>query len=279
MRAMRFSKERAVSIWAPPHVLAHYPEAKKSSAYISAFLWFARTVLKVEENRIALLLSICSDDLNNVQLPETDMVGPFSLGGLDGYPFVGRTGLSAFEHHIPEDGAALLFYGPHIGITNRGDVGFVVRPGQTEMTACCGAASAALSALEQGEIRELPIEKFDLDDFQQEAIRQWVLKHQVEILNAGAKGDSARIRKLTEVMYTLSHEAMLRHVSRVEFHCPALVFGGILINEDGLNESDIAFRNLTILQDGKAESVSDEFLASTKAKFEALHAGDLEAFK
>lgn len=80
-------------------------------------------------------------------------------------------------------------------------------------------------------------------------------------------------------MYTLSHEAMLRHLSRVEFHCPALVFGGILINEDGLNESDIAFRNLTILQHGKAESVSDEFLASTKAKFEALHAGDLEAFK
>lgn len=30
------------------------------------------------------MATICSGDLNNVELPDTDMVGPFMLGGLDG---------------------------------------------------------------------------------------------------------------------------------------------------------------------------------------------------
>lgn len=69
-----------MSINATPHVLAHFPNAKKSSAYNSAFLWFVRHVLKKKENDIALLLSIFSDDLNNLQIPDTEMIGPFMLG-------------------------------------------------------------------------------------------------------------------------------------------------------------------------------------------------------
>ena len=266
-------------ILAPPHVLKHYPDAKKSSACISAFLWFARHIIKKKESDIALLLSICSDDLNSVQIPDTAMIGPFMLGGLDGYPFVGRTGLGAFSHHIPINGAALLFYGPHIGITDRGEVGFVIRPGQAEKTSCCGAASSALKDLEHNVISKKPVEEFDLDDFQQESIRQWVLDHGQDITSAGPQGDPARQLRLTEVMYELSHKTMLRHLSQIELHCPAFIFGGILINEDGLNESDIAFRDLAFVQHGKIDSMSDQFLAVTKSRFEAFQAGDKDAFK
>lgn len=263
----------------PPHVLAHFPKAQKSSTYIRSFLWFARHVLGKNENDVALLLSICSDDLNNVQIPDTDMVGPFMLGGLDGYPFVGRTGLGAFSHHIPQNGVALMFYGPHVGITNSGDVGSVIRPGQADKSSCCGAASSALRDLESHSISKKPIEMFDLDDFQQESIRQWVLEHENEIIGAGPQGSPARFLTLTEVIYDLSHESMLRHLSKVELHFPAFIFGGILINEDGLNESDIEFRDLAFVHHGKIESMSDQFIEVTKSRFEALKAGDKDAFR
>jgi Limiting CO2-inducible proteins B/C beta carbonyic anhydrases len=42
--------------------------------------------------------------------------------------FVGKTGLDAFSDHVPDHGAALLFFGRHVGITDAGQVGRVIRP-------------------------------------------------------------------------------------------------------------------------------------------------------
>ena len=52
--------------------------------------------------------------------------------------------MSAFTHHVPEDGAIFIFHAPHIGITKSGSVGEILRPGQTKASTCCGAARAAL---------------------------------------------------------------------------------------------------------------------------------------
>ncbi len=67
---------------------------------------------------------------------------------------------------------------------------------------------------------------FDLDDFQQESIRQWVLEHENEIIGAGPQGSPARFLTLTEVIYDLSHESMLRHLSKVELHFPLSYLAG-----------------------------------------------------
>ncbi|MCD8539389.1 MAG: hypothetical protein LRY55_06200, partial [Leadbetterella sp.] len=71
------------------------------------------------------------------------MLGPFKMGGLNGYPFAGITGMNAFAHHVPEDGAVIVFYAPHIGITAEGNIGEISRIGQSRNSACCGAAKGA----------------------------------------------------------------------------------------------------------------------------------------
>lgn len=47
----------------------------------------------------------------------------FSLGGLAGIPFTGKTGWSAFSAHVPLDGNIVLMFAPHVGIDKDGNVG------------------------------------------------------------------------------------------------------------------------------------------------------------
>ena len=49
------------------------------------------------------------------------------MGGLDGFPFTGLTGMGAFASHVPDDGAVFVYYGPHIGITKDGVIGEIHR--------------------------------------------------------------------------------------------------------------------------------------------------------
>lgn len=73
--------------------------------------------------------------------------GTFHLGGLGGLPFVGTSGMGAFLHHVPDHGKVLLVFGPHVGISERGQLGTLLRPGKTEETPTCGAAMAAYQAI------------------------------------------------------------------------------------------------------------------------------------
>src|SRR6478736_3243652 len=71
----------------------------------------------IDANQILWGQSTCVDDITNTKdkLIHPEIKGPFTFGGLGGLPFTGVTGLEAFAHHVPEDGTALLFLGPHIG--------------------------------------------------------------------------------------------------------------------------------------------------------------------
>lgn len=87
--------------------------------------------------------------------------GAFQLGGLGGLPFVGTSGMTAFYHHVPHHhsnlatttatttarGKLVILFGPHVGISERGNVGKILRPGMQEETASCGAAVAAYEAI------------------------------------------------------------------------------------------------------------------------------------
>lgn len=264
---------------APPHIRKYYPTAIRSAWFLQSFLWFAKHTLGKPEEEIAFLSSICSDDLNSVELPDTRMIGPFTLGGLDGYPFVGKTGIGAFSHHVPEHGLAMMFFGPHIGITDKEQVGKVLRPGQTIPSDCCGAAQKALAALEAGTIKPKKIEEYDLDDFQQESLGQIVLAHASEILGAGPKGDPRRLMTLTDVLYQATKASMERLLSTVKFEDPAFAFGGILINEDGGDRSDIDLRTVFLVEKRQVTDITAAFHEKTAERFKSLEQGNLEAFK
>lgn len=181
--------------------------------------------------------SICSDDINAMQFPVTnsDLLGPFYLGGLDGFPFTGLTGIQAFAHHMPEEGALLIYYGPHIGIIENGEIGKVVRSGQDHESDCCGAAQAALK-----KINDKP-EEPSLLDYQEDTIVKLFQKNKRRIENGAYP-----IQEATEVMYEAIKERidLLIAKSREEFVGKYLILiGSIFINVDEGAKSCIAYRS------------------------------------
>ncbi|WP_222943801.1 hypothetical protein [Pedobacter sp. N36a] len=55
------------------------------------------------------MISGFSDIKSGILFPlrSNEFLGPFKLGGLDGFPFAGWSGMGAFASHVPDDGAVL----------------------------------------------------------------------------------------------------------------------------------------------------------------------------
>jgi Limiting CO2-inducible proteins B/C beta carbonyic anhydrases len=126
-----------------------YPRALTSIDTVNRLLDTIEKHLGLKPHQLMHADSMCCDDVNAIQYPPRayEMLGPFHLGGLDGFPFAGITGMNAFAHHVPENGAVIIFYAPHIGITKDGTIGEISRIGQSKNSACCGAAKGALNKL------------------------------------------------------------------------------------------------------------------------------------
>ena len=65
--------------------------------------------------------SVCSDEINNrkeqlIPLMINRWQEGFSLGGLGGLPFAGKSGFGAYLHHVPDNGKLLIMFAPHVGI-------------------------------------------------------------------------------------------------------------------------------------------------------------------
>ena len=188
--------------------------------------------------QILLANSICSDDINSIEYPEEarQMLGSFELGGLNGFPFTGLTGMAAFASHVPDDGAVLIFYGPHIGITTHGEIGKVTRTGQHIETNCCGAAAAALAR-----INEPP--------------RQNKLDEQMIFLENILKNNRERIRsanipqqETAEIFYEAIESRLIELIHLTSFSGKHIfLLGGIIINCREKFGSFFSLRNNSVL--------------------------------
>ena len=120
-------------------------------------------------------VSLCPDELNNPVINKvSELFGPcFHLGGLAGYPFTGVTGFNAFGGHIPDNGSAFIFFGPHVGIDDQ-SLGYVQRSGQQKKTLSCGAAIGAYQYLQQE--KQKKINSFE-NDFQMGQLVQMINPH------------------------------------------------------------------------------------------------------
>jgi len=172
--------------------------------------------------------STCVDDITNTKnkIIHPEIKGPFTFGGLGGLPFTGVTGLDAFAHHVPEDGAALLFLGPHIGYREGEGWGKILRHGQEHASTCCGALYAAVDKLKKDEIEVTsPTE----DDYQEQIIEQLALAHKNEILSA-----KEPLVEFTRVVHREAEERMSKYTGKVkERHFAyGVVIVGVIINTD-----------------------------------------------
>lgn len=208
-------------------VRQHYPNAMTTTDAVNKMLTILRAEYNLEPRQIMHADSICSDDVNAMEYPPEAhaMLGPFGMGGLNGFPFTGLTGMGAFAHHVPEDGAVFIYYAPHIGITKDGKIGEINRVGQSAPSACCGAAKAALGKLLNDEIQLGHVT--DLD-YQFNTIEQIFYRQKMRITQA-----TNPLIAATAVMYEAINERINLLAEKTDYPCQYLILmGGILINSD-----------------------------------------------
>jgi hypothetical protein len=205
----------------------HYPRAEFGSKLVKQWFTILQNELKLPPKKLMVANCVCSDDVNAIQYPEEarETLGPFNMGGLDGFPFAGLTGMNAFAHHVPSDGALSIFYGPHIGITKEGELGKIYRIGQNVSSNCCGACHAALNKLLTDKI--ILNEITDID-YQQNILEQILLKEETRIRVA-----SSPLKEATEVIFESIEKRIRLLVSQTYFPCKyVFLYGVIILNSD-----------------------------------------------
>jgi len=147
------------------------------------------------------------------------------MGGLDGFPFTGLTGMGAFASHVPDGGAVFIYYGPHIGITKTGTLGEIHRFGQHKNSGCCGAAKAALNKLLSDQIKPGDINDID---YQMNTLEQILLRQRERVVHAPSP-----LFEATEVIYEAIDERINQLVNLTTYNCRyVILLGAVLINSD-----------------------------------------------
>ncbi len=217
-------------------VKKHFPNAMDAKDTSIHYLGKMQIEHNIDISKVLMATSVCSDDIN---VPSTTffnvLFGPFIMGGLGGLPFAGQTGMTAFAHHIPDQGSAFIFYGPHIGITLDGSLGKMYRPRQEETGNSCGALMLALSRLHDKSYQPI----MNDDDYQQMKLEENLLPYREEILDADSQE-----KAITEATYKIIDKKVHDYVKtcKDEFHVDKVtLLGGIIINTDyGLDDYFVA---------------------------------------
>ena len=220
-----------------------YPKAITTIDSVNRIIDFVEYDLDLEPKQIMLADSICSDDVNSIQYPARtqEFLGPFKMGGLNGFPFTGLTGMGAFASHVPDDGAVFIYYGPHIGITKDGTIGEIHRLGQSKNSSCCGAAKGALGKLMNNQISSGNISELD---YQMNTIEQILYKEKERVLKADAP-----LYEATEVIYEAIDKRINELVEQTNYHCKFVILvGAILINSDSDMGSFTEVRRFDVIE-------------------------------
>lgn len=219
-----------------------YPNAHTTIDFMNKIIDYIEENLDLEPGQIMLADSICSDDVNSIQYPvrASEFLGPFKMGGLDGFPFTGLTGMQAFASHVPDEGAVFIYYGPHIGISKEGAIGEINRTGQHKPSSCCGAANGALNKLFENKIQFGHVTEFD---YQMNIIEQILYKQKNTILQA-----KTPLYEATEIIYDAIDKRIQELIDATKYNCKYIILAGvILINSDSDIGSFSSNKRLEIL--------------------------------
>lgn len=198
----------------------YYPGAMTTIDSVNILIDYIEADLDLEPAQVMLADSICSDDVNSIQYPARahEFLGPFKMGGLDGFPFTGLTGMGAFASHVPDEGAVFVYYAPHIGISKNGNVGEIQRFGQSKHSGCCGAAKAALAKLTAGTIKAGTVSDID---YQMNTLEQILLSEEIRITTA-----PDRLIAATDVIFEAIDRRILDLVAKTKYNCKYVILWG-----------------------------------------------------
>lgn len=231
---MRFHPEEIL-----PLVKQTYPDALPSGLFMYNVIQGIFNGYDYTPSQVLLANSICSDDINSIEYPleAREIPGPFNLGGLNGFPFTGLTGIAAFASHVPDDGSTLIFYGPHTGINSKGEAGKVTRLGQQNESTCCGTAELALKRLHSPR-------RIDPMDDQQIFLENLLKENKNRILTS-----KNPVTESAEIFYEAIDKRLNELIEKTVFNGEYIfMIGGITINSDLKHGSFIAPRRNDVLR-------------------------------
>jgi hypothetical protein len=173
--------------------------------------------------------SLCSDEVTNSFHYFTQKMagpGPFILGGITGLPFAGVTGMKAFLSHVPTGGKAMIVYGPHIGVTQEGELGKVHRKNRDGHSTCCGSITAAVDSIRvhASGVQDDPL------DYQQSRVIEHLNAHREDILAADHP-----VKVATDRAFEAIEQKLERILDQALPDFPGIqvvLVGGIEINTD-----------------------------------------------
>jgi len=143
-------------------------------------------------------------------------------------PFAGKAGLSAYAHHVPDEGKLLIVFAPHVGVGYDGSVGAIERAGVVAGSSACGAAVGAYKTLSKPGVNP-PSDFGDMNDLQFDYI-----KMKLNPKLSGVKAAPNDMAFVTYQMYAMVKEAMLAQIAAspgIWDDCSELaVLGGVQIN-------------------------------------------------
>jgi hypothetical protein len=212
---------------------------------------------QINPDKTLFATSICSDDANFSADFSKILSRPFVMGGLGGLPYTGITGMVAYAHHIPDNGNAFIFYGPHIGFNGTGEIGRMRRPGQSHDTNSCGALMLALDRLITEDHEEVYVPLSSELDFQQTMLERSMMPFKHTIVHS----ENPKL-EITLHTYNVIDKMLKKFISiaKNEFHCEKIILlGGIIINTDPELPDYLDVKNFEVLnvKDIKAVKTHD----------------------
>mmetsp|Transcript_98679 Transcript_98679/g.254943 ORF Transcript_98679/g.254943 Transcript_98679/m.254943 type:complete len:301 (+) Transcript_98679:1-903(+) len=171
--------------WSPPafspvflSMQRYFPGALPGRAAHERSLKIAERFGFTADNTI-LGTSVCPDEINNESLDLPVLMQDhwgevFPMGGISGAPFAGKTGFKAFSSHVAENGNIMIVFGPHVAISESGEVGMCLRKGQTDESTACGAVIGAYKAAMAGDTGSAVAGAYDM---QMDWIKRQIAPH------------------------------------------------------------------------------------------------------
>eukprot|EP00930_Biecheleria_cincta_P013349 TRINITY_DN11948_c0_g1_i1.p1 TRINITY_DN11948_c0_g1~~TRINITY_DN11948_c0_g1_i1.p1 ORF type:complete len:1564 (+),score=232.20 TRINITY_DN11948_c0_g1_i1:85-4776(+) len=199
--------------------------------------------------------SMCPEVINNKTGDLAGIMGDlwgscYPIGGAGGVPTVGRVGFQAITKNVPEGGNIVVLFGPHVAISEQGELGLYKSSGQDQCSPACHPVLSAYASLHAagghcgcvassnrsilGKLHDkAPSLKrmfedlhkdFDANDKQHAQLRQALRRHLEHIDNA--------VNPIAALLQASSNfiTARIRQIIPKGFEGQLILIGGILVN-------------------------------------------------
>jgi hypothetical protein len=201
----------------------HFPGAIPDLQYLAKTRESLERLGFHRDNSLACV-GVCRDELTHpfVRLVEQVWGEAFNFSSRAGMLFLGKSGISAAQHHAPQvDGRERFIYFafPHIGISESGQPGQVLRPGQTEPTAACGALKGLVGNLSHRSY-SMDVDVMDIEL----SLLKW------KLINLGENDDYQDIVSITKLAHAIIAQDLKALVGEADMDQDYAMLTGIEIH-------------------------------------------------